>query len=116
MHYLQGTKHFRVHYVASSALELVGFTDSNWAGDSIDKNSTSGYVIMISYGLMFFPSKNQHTISLSSVEAEYRGVVNTNTQCVWLQGILGELGFSFDSPTVIWCDNKSEINISTDPV
>ena len=38
------------------------------------------------------------------------------TQYVWLQGILGELGFAFDSPTVIYCDNKIEINISTDLV
>ena len=38
------------------------------------------------------------------------------TQCVWLQDILGELGFAFDSPTVVWCDNKSEINIYTNPV
>ena len=42
--------------------------------------------------------------------------MNAATQCVWLQGILGELGFSFDSPTVIWCDNQSAIKISTDLV
>ena len=51
-----------------------------------------------------------------SIEDEYREVVNTATQCVWLQGILRELGVTFDSPTVIWCDNKSEINISIYPV
>ena len=38
--------------------------------------------------------------------------MNETTQCVWLRGILGELGFAFDSPTIIWCENKSEINIS----
>ena len=37
-------------------------------------------------------------------------------QCVWLQEILGELGSAFDSTTVIWCDNQSEINIYTDQV
>ena len=42
--------------------------------------------------------------------------MNATTQCVWLQAILQELGISLDSPTVIWCDNKSEINISTEPV
>ena len=42
--------------------------------------------------------------------------MNATTQCVWLQGILWELGIALDSPTIIWCDNKSEINISTDPV
>ena len=33
-----------------------------------------------------------------------------------LQVILGEIGFAFDSPTVIWNDNQSAINISTSPV
>ena len=42
--------------------------------------------------------------------------MNAATQCVWLQGILWELGIALDSPTVIWCDNKSAINISIDPV
>ena len=41
--------------------------------------------------------------------------MNTTTQCVWLQGILGELRFTFDSPTLIRCDNESEIKISIDP-
>ena len=42
--------------------------------------------------------------------------MNATTQCVWLQGILQELRVAVDSPTVIWCDNQSEINIYTYPV
>ena len=95
---MQGTKHVGVHYVVGSSLELVGFTNSDWARDSIDRKSTSGYVFMLSHGPICWSSKKQHTLSLSSAEAEYRGAVNATTQCVWLQGILGELGFSFDSP------------------
>ena len=30
LHYVQGTKHFGVHYVAGSPLELVGFANSDW--------------------------------------------------------------------------------------
>ena len=79
-------------------------------------NSNSGYVIMFAHGPIDWSSKKQHTISLSSVEVEYKGAVNATTQCVWLQGILGELGFAFNSPTVIWCDNQSTINIFTNLV
>ena len=71
---------------------------------------------MISHGTICFSRNKQHTISLSSAEAEYRGVVNATTQSVWLQGILGELGFTFDSPSVIWCENKNAFNIFTDLV
>ena len=101
-----------MHYVATSPLELVGLSDCDWDGDPNDKKSTSGYVFMLANGPICWSSKKQHTISLYSVEAEYRGAVNAATQCVWLQGILWELGVAFNSPIVIWCDNKSEINIS----
>ena len=33
---------YDIHYATDSELELVGYTDSNWEGDSIDKNSNSG--------------------------------------------------------------------------
>ena len=113
---MKRTKHFGVHYVVGSPLELVGFTDSDWDGYSIDRNFNSGYVFMLVHGPMFCSRNKYHTISLLSVEVKYKGIVNATTQCVWLQGILGELGFAFDSPMVIWCNNQIEINISTDPV
>ena len=69
VHYVQGMKHFRVHYDASSPLELVGFTDFDWAIDSIDRKSTSGYVFMLAHGPICWSNKKQHTISLSSTEA-----------------------------------------------
>ena len=100
--YLNGDMtHFGVHYVASSLLELVGFTNFDWYGDSIDINSTSCYFFMLAHGPICCSSNKQHTISLSSAEVEYKGAVNAATQCVWLQGIPGELDFEFDSPTII---------------
>ena len=43
---MQGTRTYGIHYVVDSELDLVGFTDSDWAGDSIDKKYTFGYVFM----------------------------------------------------------------------
>ena len=103
---------FKVHYKASSSLQLAGFSDSDWASDPINIKSTSGFIFMFSEGLIFCSSKKQHTISLSSAEAEYRAALNGATQCVWLQGILQEFGVTIDSPTNIWVDNQSSIKIS----
>ena len=50
LHYVQGTKHFGIHHAGSSPLELVGFTDFDWARDSTDKKSTLGYVFMLAHG------------------------------------------------------------------
>ena len=103
LQYVQGTRNFQVHYDASSPLELelVGFSDSDCLGDPNDRKSTPGYVFMIFNVPICCSIKKKNTIYLSSAKAEYRGVVNATTQCVWLQGIIGEIGFAFDSPTVI---------------
>ena len=71
---------------------------------------------MLVQGTICWSRKKHHTISLYSAEAEYRGELNAATQCVWLQSILRELGVALDSPTIVWCDNQSEINISIDPM
>ena len=100
-----------MHYIASSSLQLAGFSYSDWARDPTDRKSTSGFFFMFAKGPIFWSSKKQHTISLSSAEAEYRAEVNAATQCVWLQGILQEFGVTIDSPTKIWVDNHSSVKI-----
>ena len=79
LQYVQGTMNSRVHYVASSPLELVGFYVFDWDGNINDR---------ISNGPIYLSKNEQHIISLTLADAEYRGPVNEATQCVWLEGIL----------------------------
>ena len=60
---------------------------------------------MLAYGPISWSNKKQSAIALSSTEAEHRGVVNATTQCLWLQGILGEFGIISEASTVIYCEN-----------
>ncbi|GJY75814.1 ribonuclease H-like domain-containing protein, partial [Tanacetum coccineum] len=50
--------------------------------------STSSYCIFLGDNLLSWSAKHQHTLSLSSVEAEYRGVANVVTETVWLRNLL----------------------------
>eukprot|EP00253_Pinus_taeda_P013668 PITA_13668 len=111
-----GTIPFGIHYEAGTALNLLGFTDSNWAGDSIDRKSTSGYSLSLVSGPICWSSKKQAAIALSSAEVEYRGVVNIIIQALWLQHFLTDLGVQFRQPIVIWCDNRSNLKFCRDPV
>ena len=47
MNFAQGTRTHRIFYAAKFDLELVGFTDSDWAGDSTDQKYTSRYVFIL---------------------------------------------------------------------
>ena len=70
---------------------------------------------MFGGGPIFWSSKNQASIALSSAEAEYMGAVNDCIQVVWLQGILSDFEIGSALSIVIFCENQSAINISTDP-
>eukprot|EP00253_Pinus_taeda_P007286 PITA_07286 len=64
---------------------LVGFTDSNWAGDPDDRKSTAGYVFTLGSRPITWACKKQAAISLSSAEAEYRGAVEASKEALWLR-------------------------------
>ena len=52
--YVQGTKNFGVHYLASASLKLDGFSDLDWDGDPTDRKLTSGFVFMLAEGPIFW--------------------------------------------------------------
>jgi hypothetical protein len=105
LQYVQGTILFGIHYATYSTLYLIRFIDSKWVGDSIDRNSTSGYSLSLGFGPICWSIKKKTAISLSLAKAEYRGVVNTTIQSMWLQHFLTELGIQFHRSIVIWCDH-----------
>ena len=113
---MQGTIDYGIHYASRAQLDLTGFTDLDWAEYGNDRKYTSGFVFMIGSRPICWSIKKKASLALSSVEAEYRGVVNVAIQEVWLHGILTESGIRNSSSLEIYCDNKSTINISSDLV
>jgi hypothetical protein len=69
--YVYGTIQFMIHYSSEGTPLLVGFTDSDWAGDPDDWTSTIGYVFSLGSVPMTWAYKKQQGIALSSAEAEY---------------------------------------------
>ncbi|XP_057816404.1 secreted RxLR effector protein 161-like [Cryptomeria japonica] len=80
LHYVQGTISYEIHYSVGCTLDLIGYADSDWVGDSIDRKSTSEYVLNLGSGPICWSSKKQSSIALSSTEAKYRGGVNATIQ------------------------------------
>jgi hypothetical protein len=66
LRYVHGTITFGIHYAVYSTLDLIRFTDSDWAGDSTDCKSTYGYSLSLGFGPICWSSKKQVVISLSS--------------------------------------------------
>ena len=66
LRYLKGIVKDGVFYKRGGVSELIGFTDSNYAGDIEDRKSTSGYVFMMSEGAVAWSSRKQPIVTLST--------------------------------------------------
>lgn len=58
----------------SISLEVVGFSDADWEGCAIILQTTTGLCVFLVSNYISRSSKKHHTVSKSSVEAEYHGV------------------------------------------
>eukprot|EP00253_Pinus_taeda_P005615 PITA_05615 len=67
-------------------------------------------------GPITWACKKQGAISLSSAEAEYRGVIEASKEALWLRQILSAFGFQQQHPTTLWCDNQSASQLCKGPV
>ena len=74
-------------------MELIGFCDANWVGDSINRQSRNGYVFLLGNGPISWNSVKQKAIVQSSAEAEYYAIGEATTKAIWIRHILKEMGF-----------------------
>ncbi|XP_059074001.1 secreted RxLR effector protein 161-like [Cryptomeria japonica] len=92
--YVKGTSGYGLLYSRSDDPRLSGFIDSDWAGSVDDRKSTSGYAFSMGSGALTWTSKKQQAMTLSSIEAEYRGAVKATCEVVWLRRNLFSNEFS----------------------
>ena len=97
-------------------LVVLGYTDSDWAGNMKDRKSTAGYFTFVGGNLVTWRSKKQNVVALSSAEAEFRGMVKGICELLWLKKLLTEIGIAPNSEMNLFCDNKAAIAISHNPV
>ncbi|GJW13780.1 ribonuclease H-like domain-containing protein [Tanacetum coccineum] len=116
LRYIQGTLDFGLQLYASSGSSLIAYSDADWAGCPATRRSTSGYCVFLGNNLLSWSSKRQHTLSRSSVEAEYRGVANVVAETAWLRNLLWELHTPLVTATLVYCDNVSAVYLSANPV
>jgi hypothetical protein len=71
LRYLKHTQDVRLWYPKGASFELVGYSNSDYAGDKVERKSTSGTCQLLRRSLVSWSSKKQNSIALSTAEAEY---------------------------------------------
>ena len=115
LRYIKGTLDLGLLYSNEESVNLVGFSDADWAGDQNDRKSTSGYIFQLSNGAVSWRSKKQSCVALSTAEAEYMALSSAFQEAAWMRQLLsGLIGIQVDSlgPTLIFEDNQSTICMS----
>ncbi|XP_042984742.1 uncharacterized mitochondrial protein AtMg00810-like [Carya illinoinensis] len=116
LRYVKGTLRFGLSFTLSSSLELLAYSDADWAGCPDTRRSISGYVVYFGGNLVSWSSKKQPTVSRSSCESKYRALALTAAEVKWLRHLLRDLHVSPPSPPVLLCDNQSSIFLAVNPV
>jgi hypothetical protein len=116
--YIAGTRDHGVRYARGKAGELLllGYNDSGHGGDVEDSKSTSGILFYLGRSPITWQSQKQKSIAFSSCEAKYMASSAATCHVVWLTWLLSEiLGESGKHP-LLQIDNKSVIDLITNPV
>jgi hypothetical protein len=119
MRYVKGTIKYGLLFSSQGSeaqVELIGYTDSDWCGDRVDKRSTLGYVCMLNGTAICWASKKQPVTALSSCEAEYIASTYAACQLVWLESLMKELECDLKKPLQLLIDNRYVINLAKNPV
>ena len=114
--YIKGQPGLGLLMSSTRSHRINAFCDANWASCVLSIKSVTGFDIKIGESLVSCKSKKQNTVSRSSAEAEYRNMATTETELVWLQGLLKELVAEIDLPMELHCDNKAAMQIASNPM
>ncbi|KAL1205729.1 Retrovirus-related Pol polyprotein from transposon RE2 [Cardamine amara subsp. amara] len=116
LRYIKGSPGQGVWMGKNDSTEIVGYCDADYAGDTMDRRSTTGYCTFIGGNLVTWKSKKQKVVSCSSAESEYRAMKKLTNELVWLKALLKDLGIESTSPITMHCDNQAAIHIATNSV
>ncbi|XP_019261620.1 PREDICTED: uncharacterized protein LOC109239504 [Nicotiana attenuata] len=84
LRYLKGSLSLGIFLSNIRDYRVRAFYDSNWPACPETRKSDSGYIVLLGDNPISWKFKKQSTISLSSVEAEYRTMSKVVWELVWL--------------------------------
>ena len=90
LQYLHGSRDHGVQYQQhdeGTDDDLIGYTDSDWAGANTSRKSISRYIFMLAGSPISWQAKKQTCITTSSNEAEYMAASEAAKEAHWLQQV-----------------------------
>jgi hypothetical protein len=115
LRYLVHTPNIGLWYPKGSKFNLLGYSNSDYAGCKVDRKSTSGTCQFLRRSLVSWSSKKQNYVALSTAEAEYIAAGACCAQLLWMRQTLRNFGCHFTKISLL-CDNESAIKLANNPI
>ena len=113
--YLKGTTNVGLWYSKGTSLNLIDFSDSDFARCKLDRKSTSETYHQLGSSLVSWNFKKQTCLALSTIEVEYIATKSCCAQSLWMKQQLEDYGVDLDN-IPLKCDNTSVINLTKNPI
>ena len=107
--YLLGARRLVYRYEWQAADQIECYSDTDWSGCGRTRRSTSGGCVMIGKHCIKTWSTTQPTVTLSSGEAEFYGVVKASGIALGQQSLLRDL--DVELPVRVWTDSSAALGI-----
>jgi hypothetical protein len=99
--------------LSNSTNDLTAYVDADFANDTADYKSITGYMIFFNGSVISWSSKKQKSVTLSSTESEFIALTDVAKELLWIQPIYRFLGIqSITECTIILEDNLPVINLA----
>lgn len=116
LRYLHTTADLALIY-EKTGVAITGYADADWAGDSTDRKSFTGYTFMWGGSAFSWTSRKQKSVALSSTEAEYMALSEAAKEAIYLSKLIGEMNLYFKLDCVtMHGDNVGALNLVKNPV
>jgi len=118
LRYLSDTLDYGLFYSKNdNKKHIKGISDADWGGCINTRRSVTGNMVFMGNNLIMWNSSKQHTVALSSTEAEYLGLTDTMKDLLWLRNILTEINYRTDNePLQLVGDNAGSIDLARNQV
>jgi len=114
LRYLSGTESFGLCFGGDNT-QIMGFCDADYAGDTDDRRSTTGYVFTLNGGGVSWASRRRLTVAASTTEAEYMAAAAATKEALWLHTLMRDLRVPVDTVD-IYADNQGAIKLLKNPI
>ena len=112
--YLKGTHTLGLSLGGHNPINLIGYSDSDYANCPDTSHSIGGYCFTIGSGMVSWGSRKQHVIADSSCYAEYIALHEVSHEATFLCQLLSGLDLLPPGPTTLFCDNDAASKLTED--